>query len=530
MITGDNAQCGYYISRQCGMLNPASELLLGDIVGGKLQWSVMGAQEVVWSEMSTQALLGKCTDPNDPKQPELAVTGKAFEVLKQQPDELDELLLHVRIFARTSPQQKVDAVRLHVDRGFITGMCGDGGNDCGALRAAHVGVALSDAEASIVSPFTSKRKSVESVTELLREGRCALVTSFAGYKFLVTEGLIFSYTKLVTYYYGVIMCTTAYLLIEGFIVIVISYAMTLSTPLTTLPPRRPTSSLLGGTTVASVCGFNAINVAVMSLSLVLMERQPEYIKFPTGSVGDTSQWWLLGDAWETTIMFSCFANPFLTAAVVFSFGDVFRQPVYKNWLLCSAYIVLWGIMTYLLIFPLPGGEPNVVHAIFHIASIQFNSEATTSPVWRTYRQSTSHQLLVMQGPMFERLRVITEDLDGGAPSPAMPFRFRLIVWLLVQVGIVLACLWEKYVVQVRLAPCSLLLVPCSFLLSKSQRGCSLVLAGAGAICVLAAVWRCGAEPTHGHSAAVEQLRGGGSEWSITSALLEQQTTTNHARN
>ena len=31
-------------------------------------------------------------------------------------------------------------------------MVGDGGNDCGALRTAHAGLALSEAEASMVPP------------------------------------------------------------------------------------------------------------------------------------------------------------------------------------------------------------------------------------------------------------------------------------------------------------------------------------------------------------------------------------------
>lgn len=49
---------------------------------------------------------------------------------------------------------------MHRDSGLIVGMCGDGGNDCGALRTAHAGIALSEAEASVVSPFTSQDKSV----------------------------------------------------------------------------------------------------------------------------------------------------------------------------------------------------------------------------------------------------------------------------------------------------------------------------------------------------------------------------------
>jgi magnesium-transporting ATPase (P-type) len=58
-------------------------------------------------------------------------------------------------------------------------------HDSGALKAAHLGIALSDAEASVVAPFTSLDKTITSVTEVLREGRCALASAFASYKYMI---------------------------------------------------------------------------------------------------------------------------------------------------------------------------------------------------------------------------------------------------------------------------------------------------------------------------------------------------------
>lgn len=58
------------------------------------------------------------------------------------------------------------------------GMCGDGANDCGALKQADIGISLSESEASIAAPFTSKVQDISCVVRVLREGRAALTTSF----------------------------------------------------------------------------------------------------------------------------------------------------------------------------------------------------------------------------------------------------------------------------------------------------------------------------------------------------------------
>lgn len=84
----------------------------------------------------------------------LCVTGPALTyLLKRHRDNgvnninwfqsiLRDLVPNISIFARVSPAQKESIVLALNEKGKFTLMCGDGTNDVGALRAAHVGVSI----------------------------------------------------------------------------------------------------------------------------------------------------------------------------------------------------------------------------------------------------------------------------------------------------------------------------------------------------------------------------------------------------
>jgi cation-transporting ATPase 13A3/4/5 len=111
----------------------------------------------------------------------VAVTGKAFNFITEMenPFVLNSVLAKAKVFARMGPDDKANLVKnLQVVMDEQIGMCGDGANDCGALKTADVGISLSEAEASIAAPFTSAVQTIECVVTLLREGRASMATSF----------------------------------------------------------------------------------------------------------------------------------------------------------------------------------------------------------------------------------------------------------------------------------------------------------------------------------------------------------------
>ncbi|KNC82368.1 hypothetical protein SARC_05339 [Sphaeroforma arctica JP610] len=348
---------------------------------------------------------------------ELAVAGaNTYDSLLNSGD-IAELLSKIRIFARMSPEGKVSAVEMHKKAGIITGMCGDGGNDAGALRAAHAGMALSDAEASIVSPFTSKSKSVQSVVDLLLDGRACLHTSFAMYKFLVSNGLVLSLTKLIILFKGVLVCIFGYLMIDLAATLTLGYTMVLARPPESLKQIRPTSSLLGPITLFSVLGVVLIDFAITIVCLMYAMSLANFVPWPSEiALGRT--WWYLSDNWEASILYFTQMGAYLTNALAFSLGSYFRLEIYRNIWLMIDVAVLYAIQLLFLLM-----APNAFTDAMHVASIAFNRVGTDNPIWQEWQSL------------------------GNPTSPGMSFWERFVVAVLLLLGTVLAMCYQRFVID-----------------------------------------------------------------------------------
>jgi cation-transporting ATPase 13A1 len=69
---------------------------------------------------------------------DLCITGRALAVL-QNTKLISEIISRVWVYARVSPSQKEFILASMKDMNYITLMCGDGTNDVGALKQAHIG-------------------------------------------------------------------------------------------------------------------------------------------------------------------------------------------------------------------------------------------------------------------------------------------------------------------------------------------------------------------------------------------------------
>lgn len=274
-----------------------------------------------------------------------AVDGETWDRIREmRPDLMAKILTRGTIFARFRPEQKSELVLELQAMDYVVAMCGDGANDCTALKVANVGVSLSQAEASVAAPFTYNKQNIECMKHLVLEGRCALVTSFAIFKYMVLYSVIQFSTILILYTYCSTLGNFQFLYIDLVVTASIAFSMGLQRPPSTkLVPERPSSSLISLVNVIPLLAQIATCVLLQVAAITLLSRQKWYpdVELQERCFHNETtvyQAQLYGGnvkvktivCWENSVIFlvSCFQ--YLVLGLIYSKGRQFRRPFYTN--------------------------------------------------------------------------------------------------------------------------------------------------------------------------------------------------------
>uniref|UniRef100_A0A8C5XNS7 Polyamine-transporting ATPase 13A2 n=1 Tax=Microcebus murinus TaxID=30608 RepID=A0A8C5XNS7_MICMU len=274
MVTGDNLQTAVTVARGCGMVGPQERLV------------IVHATHPERGQPASLEFL--------PVDSSAAVNGV-------------KVLVQGTVFARMAPEQKTELVCELQKLQYCVGMCGDGANDCGALKAADVGISLSQAEASVVSPFTSSTASIECVPTVIR-ARSQFPSVLPPLRQINTN-----------------LGDVQFLAIDLVITTTVAVLMSRTGPALALGRVRPPGALLSVPVLSSLLLQVALVAGVQLGGYFLTVAQPWFVPLNrTVPAPDNLP------NYENTVVFSLSSFQYLILAAAMSKGAPFRRPLYSN--------------------------------------------------------------------------------------------------------------------------------------------------------------------------------------------------------
>ncbi|XP_008405076.1 probable cation-transporting ATPase 13A3 isoform X3 [Poecilia reticulata] len=375
MVTGDNMLTAVSVARDCGMIPPEDMVIIADALpphdgqAAKIAWRYADKPSRTTRLEEISISLedeGHAEEPKTQPLYHFAMNGKSFAIIAEHfPDMLQKLVLHGTVFARMAPDQKTQLVETLQGVDYFVGMCGDGANDCGALKRAHSGISLSELEASVASPFTSRTPNISCVPSLIREGRAALITSFCVFKFMALYSIIQYISVTLLYSVSSNLGDFQFLFIDIAIILLIVFTMSLNPAWKELVSRRPPSGLISGPLLFSVLTQILICLGFQTITFLWVQKQPWFERWtPATNVCNHSDHLNVSGLnqtdnhniqnFENTSLFyvSCFQ--YLIVAIVFSKGKPFRQPSYKNWPFVLSAVSLYFFLLFIMFYPVKG--------------------------------------------------------------------------------------------------------------------------------------------------------------------------------
>ena len=291
----------------------------------------------------------------------IAITGQTFEILytlnqkyittndpsyKKYHNLFRKILLYCKIFSRMSPEQKSLLVQSFKNEKYTVLMCGDGANDCSALRCADIGVSLSPEEASIAAPFTSNVPDISCLEKLLREGKSSLVTSIQIFKYMMVYSLIQFIAITLLMIYNSYLSDYQFLAVDLFIIFPLAFFIPRTEAYELLTKDKVIDSLTSIPIISSILLQMGISFVFQFGSLLVLTKEMKwYVKVCYTDDND------VGICPDNTVLFLVSNMQYLIAAISFTISKPFKKDFYTNFLFTGFVFLAFIYSVYIIIIP-----------------------------------------------------------------------------------------------------------------------------------------------------------------------------------
>ncbi|KAJ8916563.1 hypothetical protein NQ315_000207 [Exocentrus adspersus] len=350
MITGDNIQTGLHVAKECQIVDP-DQTVVEVTVSEPSKYEPARLSYHVNSEGVLCDNKADCIGGDVEKDPHrnycFAITGNSWSNLVNYfPDTVARVVTKGVVFARMSGLQKQQLVEEFKGLGYYVAMCGDGANDCGALRAAHVGISLSEAESSVASPFTSKEPNISCLPKVIKEGRAALVTSFGVFKLMLCYSLTEFVSVMILYNIDANLTSMQFLFIDICLILNFASFFGMTRAYETLDKVPPMTSLMSFVPISSMVLFMTLTAAYQLLAYYYIQSFEWFTPFVFDENDDKNFL-----SYENYAIYAVSMFQYIAMAVVFSKGKPYRRPLYTNIPFTLSLVVMTMVCVYISLTP-----------------------------------------------------------------------------------------------------------------------------------------------------------------------------------
>ncbi|KAH7638542.1 cation-transporting atpase-like protein [Dermatophagoides farinae] len=332
MATGDNILTALAVAQECNMVNKCDAIIRVKAITNKLLPNQISIHYdyVKYPDFMIMNNNDDDVEANEINEQKfnyhIAIDGESYNIIRNsKPSLIDRIIHKGTIFARMTPDQKKSLITILRKQDHNVGMCGDGANDCGALRAADAGIALSVAEASVASPFTYKNKDISCVPSLIKEGRCTLVSVFGTFKYQSAYCFILLGAALILFWHGFRPSDGTYVFVDVIMNILPPMVFATTYPYPKLSQRMPIRNLLSFIQQMSLYSFIIGQVFIYYLIRTYLITQPFYVPVISEDIIEQPVHNQIAYA-----IFSANTMSYVIAAIVFAPGPPYRLGFFQT--------------------------------------------------------------------------------------------------------------------------------------------------------------------------------------------------------